>query len=96
MIINLPRALETSEIREIIKDFVKVANNAIEAGFVGVEIHGAKGFLTNQFLNTSSNKSTGIYGGSIPNRARFMLQILNAVISDIGPKKTAIRFSPVN
>lgn len=73
MIINLPRALETSEIKEIIKDFVKAANNAIEAGFDGVEIHGAKGFLTNQFINTSSNKSTGIYGGSIPNRAQSTL-----------------------
>ncbi|CAO3636372.1 unnamed protein product [Mucor hiemalis] len=89
-----PRALEVTEIKQIIGQFRQAALNAMEAGFDGVEIHGANGYLIDQFINSSSNRRTDIYGGSIENRARFALEVVDAVAGAIGSEKTAIRFSP--
>lgn len=89
-----PRALEIDEIKHIIQDFRQAALNAIEAGFDGVELHGANGYLINQFLSESSNQRTDMYGGSLGNRSRFVLELVAAVADAIGAEKTAIRFSP--
>jgi len=89
-----PRALELSEIPGIIEDYRKAAENAKEAGFDGVEIHGANGYLPHQFLNDESNKRTDSYGGSIENRARFMLEALDAAISVWGPDRVGLHLSP--
>lgn len=93
--VSEPRALELSEIPGIIDDFRKAAANAIAAGFDGVEIHGANGYLLDQFARDSSNKRTDDYGGSIQNRARLMLEVAAAVAKEIGPERTGIRISPV-
>lgn len=93
--VSEPRALELSEIPGIIEDFRKAAANAIAAGFDGVEIHGANGYLLDQFARDSSNKRTDEYGGSIQNRARLMLEVAAAVAKEIGPERTGIRISPV-
>ncbi|KAI9343842.1 hypothetical protein BD770DRAFT_329177 [Pilaira anomala] len=89
-----PRPLEIDEIKEIVKQYARAAKLAVEAGFDGVEIHGANGYLIDQFINTSSNKRTDIYGGPIENRARFALEVVDAVVEAIGAERTAIRFSP--
>lgn len=93
--VSAPRALELSEIPGIIDDFKKAAANAREAGFDGVEIHGANGYLLDQFARDGSNKRTDAYGGSIENRARLMLEIAKAVTNEIGADRTGIRISPV-
>ncbi len=90
----VPRALELSEIPGIIEDYRKAAENAKAAGFDGVEIHGANGYLPHQFLNDESNKRTDSYGGSIENRARFMLEALDAAISVWGPDRVGLHLSP--
>lgn len=89
-----PRPLTIEEINEYVQDFVVAAQNAVEAGFDGVEIHSANGYLLDQFLHEDSNVRTDAYGGSIENRARFTLQVVDAVSSAIGADKTAIRLSP--
>ncbi|EPB91947.1 hypothetical protein HMPREF1544_01241 [Mucor circinelloides 1006PhL] len=89
-----PRALTVDEIKAVINDFAQAAKNAIEAGFDGVELHGANGFLIDQFINSSSNQRTDIYGGSSENRARFALEVVDAVVQAVGAERTAIRFSP--
>jgi len=91
-----PRALETSEIAGIVNDFRTAARHAIEAGFDGVEIHGAHGYLLDAFLRDGANKRTDIYGGSIENRARFLLEVMAAVIGEIGGKRVGVRISPVS
>lgn len=91
---EVPRALEIDEIKSIVQDYRQAALNAIEAGFDGVEIHGANGYLIDQFINSNSNKRTDIYGGSIENRARFALEVVDAVAEAVGEEQTAIRFSP--
>jgi N-ethylmaleimide reductase len=93
--VSAPRALELSEIPGIIETYKQAALNAIEAGFDGVEIHGANGYLLDQFARDSTNKRTDAYGGSIENRARLMLEVAKAVSDAIGPEKTGIRISPV-
>ncbi|MGQ0599075.1 alkene reductase [Aquabacterium sp.] len=93
---SVPRALETAEIPGIVKDFATAARNAIDAGFDGVEIHGAHGYLLDAFLRDGSNKRTDIYGGSIENRARFLLEVMAAVTAEIGAGKVGIRLSPVS
>jgi len=75
-------------------EFVNAAKNAIEAGFDGVELHGANGYLLEQFLSPVSNIRTDNYGGSIENRCRFVLEVVNEVVEAIGKDKTAIRLSP--
>lgn len=89
-----PRALETDEIPGIVEDYAQAARNAIEAGFDGVEIHGANGYLIDQFIQDSTNKRTDRYGGSVENRARFALEVTEAVAEAVGPDKAGIRLSP--
>ena len=93
--VSEPRALELSEIPGIIDDFKRAAANAREAGFDGVEIHGANGYLLDQFAKDGANKRTDAYGGSIENRARLMLEVSKAVSAEIGAERTGIRISPV-
>jgi NADPH2 dehydrogenase len=89
-----PRPLTIPEIKEYVESFAQAAKNAIEAGFDGVEIHGANGYLVDQFIREVTNKRDDIYGGTVENRARFPLEIVDAVSKAIGQEKTAIRFSP--
>lgn len=89
-----PRALELSEIPSIVRDYANGARNAIRAGFDGVEIHGANGYLIDQFLRDGTNQRTDQYGNSIENRARFALEVTTAVADAVGPEHTAIRLSP--
>lgn len=89
-----PRALELNEIPVVIEEFRKGAENAKQAGFDGVEIHGANGYLLDQFLQDISNKRTDIYGGLIENRARFMLEVTDAVISVWGSDKVGMHLAP--
>lgn len=89
-----PRALETAEIEGIVADFKKAAQNAKMAGFDGVEVHGANGYLLDQFLQDGSNKRTDQYGGSIENRARFLFEVMDAVISVWGAGRVGVRLSP--
>jgi N-ethylmaleimide reductase len=91
-----PRALATSEIPGIVEDYRKAAKAAVEtAGFDGVEIHAANGYLIDQFLRSGSNKRTDAYGGSIENRARFLFEVVDAVVKGAGASRTGIRLSPV-
>lgn len=91
-----PRPLSKLEIKSVIQDFVTAARNAIDAGLDGVELHGANGFLIDQFTRDSSNTRTDEYGGSIDNRLRFMLEVVEAVTAEIGAGKVGIRLSPTN
>jgi N-ethylmaleimide reductase len=91
-----PRALKIEEIPEVVDWYAKGARNAIEAGFDGVEIHGANSYLIDQFLQDGVNKRTDSYGGPLENRVRFGLEVVEAVVSEIGNKKTGIRLSPSN
>ncbi|OBZ88429.1 12-oxophytodienoate reductase 1 [Choanephora cucurbitarum] len=91
---EVPRALTVEEIGLLVQDYRQAALNAIEAGFDGVEVHSANGHLVDQFINSSSNKRTDQYGGSIENRTRFALEIVDAIAGAIGADRTAIRFSP--
>ena len=91
-----PRALDASELPGIVADYVKASKNAIKAGFDGVEIHSANGYLLDQFLRDGSNKRSDIYGGSIENRARFLMEVTKAVVDAIGSDKVGLRLSPVN
>ncbi|MQT58325.1 alkene reductase [Pseudomonas sp. FSL R10-0399] len=94
--VSEPRALELEELPGIINDFRQAAANAIKAGFDGVEIHGANGYLLDQFAKDGANLRDDAYGGSIVNRARLLLEVASAVASEIGPQRTGIRISPVS
>jgi len=83
------------KIRGLVGDFRRGAANALEAGFDGVEIHGANGYLLDQFAKNGANKRTDGYGGSIENRARLMLEVAGAVASEVGADRTGIRLSPL-
>lgn len=89
-----PRALETSEIKEIVSNYKKGAQNAKDAGFDGVEIHAANGYLIDQFLQTSTNHRTDEYGGSLENRARFLLEITDAAIEVWGADRVGVHLAP--
>ncbi len=91
---SVPRALETKEVRRVTADFVKSAQLAIEAGFDGVEIMAANGFIFDQFLSSQLNTRTDEYGGSIENRQRFLLETIDAISAAIGNNKVAVRLSP--
>ena len=91
---NPQHGLTKDEIKQYIKDYVQAAKNAIEAGADGVEIHNANGYLLNQFLDPLSNHRTDEYGGSIENRARFTLELVDALIEAVGANKVGIRLSP--
>lgn len=88
------RALELWEIPEIIDDYIRAARNAIAAGFDGVQIHAANGYLIDQFLRGGANHRDDDYGGSIENRARLLRQVTQAVADTVGPQRTAVRVSP--
>ncbi|MCJ1244229.1 Chanoclavine-I aldehyde reductase fgaOx3 [Trapelia coarctata] len=89
-----PREMSEQEIHGFIGDYAQAAKNAIEAGFDGVEIHGANGYLVDQFIQDNSNKRTDAWGGSIEKRARFGLEVAKAVVNAVGPERTGIRLSP--
>jgi len=91
---STPRALETDEIPGIVEDFRNAARRALAAGFDGVEIHGANGFLIEQFLRDGSNRRTDAYGGPVENRVRFALAVVDAVVSVFGADRVGIRLSP--
>jgi N-ethylmaleimide reductase len=90
-----PRALETYEIRDIIRQFREGARNALRAGFQGVEIHAADGYLLDQFLRNKTNHRSDAYGGSIENRARLLLEVTHAVIDVWGRDRVGVRISPM-
>lgn len=89
-------ALDISELPGIVNDFRQAAANAIAAGFDGVEIHGANGYLLDQFIKDGANVRTDAYGGTIENRARLLLEVTAAVVAEIGADRTGIRLSPVS
>lgn len=93
--VSPPRALELHEIPGLIDSYRKATANALAAGFDGVEIHGANGYLLDQFARDGANKRTDAYGGSIENRARLMLEVSKAVATEAGADRTGIRISPV-
>ena len=92
----VPRALADYEIPGIVEGFRKAAENALAAGFDGVEIHGANGYLLDEFLRDGSNQRSGPYGGSVENRARLMLDVIAAASSVWGSDRVALRISPLN
>ncbi|WP_349781832.1 alkene reductase [Xanthomonas arboricola] len=94
--VSEPRALELHELPGIVDDFRQAAANAIAAGFDGVEIHGANGYLLEQFIKDGANQRTDAYGGSIENRARLLLEVVAAVSKQIGADRTGVRISPVS
>ncbi|MBW4658320.1 MAG: alkene reductase [Drouetiella hepatica Uher 2000/2452] len=89
-----PRALELDEIPGIIEDYRQAAENALAAGFDGIEVHGANGYLLDQFLQDGSNHRTDAYGGSIENRARLLLEVMEAVVGVWGSDRVGVRLSP--
>ncbi|KAH7663838.1 12-oxophytodienoate reductase protein [Dioscorea alata] len=89
-----PRRLRTDEIPQIVNDFRLAARNAIEAGFDGIEIHGAHGFLLEQFMKDNVNDRTDEYGGSLENRCRFAIEVIEAIVNEIGADRVGIRLSP--
>lgn len=91
-----PRALEVAELPAIVQDYVHATKCAIAAGFDGVEIHAANGYLLDQFLRDGTNHRTDEYGGSIENRTRLLLEVTQAVVATIGADKVGVRLSPVN
>lgn len=91
-----PRALDASELPGIVQDFRHAARHAVtSAGFDGVEVHGANGYLFDQFLKTGTNQRRDDYGGSIPNRARLLLETMRAIVEEIGADRVGLRISPV-
>ncbi|PIL29743.1 hypothetical protein GSI_08182 [Ganoderma sinense ZZ0214-1] len=92
---HVPRELTKDEIKQYVQWYATAAKNAVEGGgFDGVEVHGAAGYLVDQFLQDVSNKRTDEYGGSIENRARFALEVMDAIVKAVGETKAAIRLSP--
>lgn len=91
---NPQHGITKDEIKQYIRDYVDAAKKCIDAGADGVQIHSANGYLLNQFLDPISNKRTDEYGGSIENRARFVLEVVDAVVDAVGAERTSIRFSP--
>lgn len=92
----VPRALSTDEISHLVLAFASAAKSAMEAGFDGVEVHAANGYLIDQFLRDGSNERTDNYGGSMQNRARFLFEVLSAVSAAIGSERVGLRLSPLN
>jgi N-ethylmaleimide reductase len=94
--VSKPRALLLKEIPAVIEAYRQGARNAIKAGFDGVEVHGANGYLIDQFLRDGTNRRKDAYGGSIANRTRFLLEVMEAVIGEVGAKRVGVRLSPVS
>jgi N-ethylmaleimide reductase len=93
--VSPPRALRTDELPGLVAAYARAARRALEAGFDGVEVHGANGYLLEQFLRDSVNDRTDAYGGPIGNRARLLIEAMQAVCAEIGAGRTALRLSPV-
>ncbi|AKH19147.1 alkene reductase [Sedimenticola thiotaurini] len=91
-----PRALRIDEIAAIVEEYRQASANALAAGFDGVEIHAANGYLIDQFLRDGSNQRTDRYGGSIENRSRFLMEVMGAVIAEAGAQRVGVRLSPVS
>jgi len=91
---EIPQEITIDEIRQTIKDYGQAAKNAIQAGFDGVELHAANGYLPNQFLAESANQRTDQYGGNIPNKARFVLEVMQELIRAVGGDRVGIKISP--
>lgn len=92
--VSSPKAMTGVQIKEVVEDYVKAAKRARRAGFDGVEIHGANGYLPEQFINGGLNTRSDEYGGSIQNRLRFVLEVVDAIAAEIGAGKTGIRIAP--
>ena len=90
----VPRALATEELPGIVQEFVRASRNAIEAGFDGVELHSANGYLLHEFLAPAANQRDDVYGGSPANRARFVIEVAQAVVEAVGAERVGIRISP--
>jgi NADPH2 dehydrogenase len=90
----VPKELTVPEINEFVADYAQAARNAIEAGFDGVEIHGANGYLVDQFIQDNVNRRTDDYGGSIEKRSRFAVEVATAIVDAVGADRVAIRLSP--
>ncbi len=91
---SMPKALERDEIKAIVDEYVHAAKTAVQAGFDGVEVHAANGYLPTQFISTNTNKRDDEYGGSVENRARFYLEVLDAVVAEVGNGRVGTRLSP--
>lgn len=90
----MPEAMSEADIKQAIEEYAQAAKNAIAAGFDGIELHGANGYLLEQFIRPTSNQRTDRYGGGIENRARFVLEVADAAIAAIGKERIGIRLSP--
>ncbi|HEY9146801.1 MAG TPA: alkene reductase, partial [Thiobacillus sp.] len=90
-----PRALRTEELPVLVAAYARAARNAMDAGFDGVEVHAGNGYLLDQFLRSSTNQRTDAYGGSKENRARLLLEVLDAICQEIGNERVGVRLSPV-
>lgn len=93
--IPVPQELTAEGIRAIVEDYRQAARNAMQAGMDGVEIHAGNGYLLDQFINSHSNHRTDAYGGTIENRARFLLEVIAAVTAEIGPSRVGVRLTPM-
>jgi N-ethylmaleimide reductase len=89
-----PREITRAEIAQTVRDFATAAGNAIKAGFDGVELHSASGYLVQQFLSTNANLRSDEYGGSLENRSRFLFEVLDAMIATVGAERVGVKFSP--
>lgn len=92
---SLPRALTLEEIPAIVQDYARAAQNALDAGFDGIELHAANGYLINQFIDSQANHRTDAYGGSLPNRLRFLKEVTEAVIGVLGKERVGVRLAPL-
>jgi N-ethylmaleimide reductase len=93
--VPVPHALTAAEVKDVVQQFRQAAANAMRAGFDGVEIHGANGYLVDQFIRDGANQRTDDYGGSIENRCRFALEVVDACVAEIGAGRVGIRLSPL-
>ncbi|MEN5068788.1 alkene reductase [Stenotrophomonas sp. TWI1183] len=92
---SMPRALAIDEIAGIVRDYAAAARNAIAAGFDGIELHGANGYLINQFIDSQANQRTDAYGGALQNRLRFLREVTEAVAAEIGAERVGVRLAPL-
>jgi N-ethylmaleimide reductase len=92
---SAPRALSAAEIAQVVEDFAAAARNALNAGFDGLELHGANGYLINQFIDSRANTRTDRYGGSLPNRLRFLREVTEAVVAVAGSERVGVRLAPL-
>lgn len=92
---SVPRALTTAEVKELVQLYAQAARNALDAGFDGVELHCANGYLVNQFISSHTNRRTDEYGGPLQNRLRFLREVVQAVADVVGKERLGVRFAPL-